>query len=495
MLPVAIASRAPAGLEAPAVTVEVFLGPGLPGLSIVGLVETAVKESRDRVRAAIQNSGFDMPDRHIVVNLAPADLPKSGSRYDLAIAVGILAASGQLPTQSTKPCEFIGELSLAGELRYVAGSLPFAMQATEAGRRAIVPAACNSEAGLLDNGHVFTARNLNDVGTFLQGQDSLPLAKVSRQHEIALPDMREVHGQAQAKRALEIAAAGGHNLLFVGPPGTGKSMLAERLPSLLPAQSKQEALETAAIYSLAGAPLPAWQQRPFRAPHHTATAPALAGGTSNPRPGEVSLAHNGVLFLDELPEFRRATLEVLREPLETGKISISRARGTITYPARFQLVAAMNPCNCGYLGDPEHECRCTPDQVQRYRQRISGPFLDRLDICIHLSRETFTFQQHETNGGLTSRAIRKHIERARRMADKRNTRSNAQLDSAAISEHCVPDRQGIELLENAANKLALSRRACDRVLRVARSIADLAGVEQISQAHVAEALSLRQFNA
>ncbi len=507
MLPVSIQCRAPAGLAAPPVSVEVFLGPGLPGLNIVGLVETAVKESRDRVRAAIQNSGFDMPDRRIIVSLAPADLPKSGSRYDLAIAVGILCASKQIPAANIERHEFFGELSLAGNLRLVAGSLPVAMSAIESGHRIVLPADCGQEAGLLKSADVLTASSLLEVAEYLGGQRHLTQATCNASTSHDCPELADVQGQAQAKRALEIAAVGGHNLLFVGPPGTGKSMLAERLPGLLPEQSHHEALETAAVYSLSGTPLPGWKQRPFRSPHHSATAVALAGGSSPPRPGEITLAHHGVLFLDELPEFSRTTLEVLREPMESGKISVARARGTTIFPARFQLIAAMNPCQCGYLGDKDHECCCTPDQVKRYRQRISGPFLDRIDICVPLNRQTISFSNNVANENhdndnegntkeekcnATTAQVRKRITIACRYRAERNNLPNSQLDSAAIEKYCWPDKTGLNLLESAAAKLALSHRACNRALRVARSIADLADKPRVKSEHIAEALSLRQ---
>ncbi len=491
MHPVSILCRAQAGLDAPAVTIEVFLGPGLPGLSIVGLVETAVKESRDRVRAAIQNSGFDMPNKHIVVSLAPADLPKSSSRYDLAIAVGILCASKQLPLHEIDNCEFFGELSLSGKLRHVAGSLPVAMSAIGAKHRIIIPAACAQEAGRLSNPDVVTAKSLLDVAEFLCGERTLQQAICQKAKVASTPDLIDVRGQLLAKRALEIAAVGTHHLLVIGPPGTGKSKLAERLPGLLPPQSNHEALETAAVYSLSGMQPPSWKQRPFRAPHHTATAAALAGGSAVPHPGEISLAHHGVLFLDELPEFQRNTLEVLREPMENGRITISRARGTTVFPARFQLLAAMNPCHCGYLNDPDHDCRCTTDQARRYRQRISGPFLDRIDMCVYLHREAIIFN-NETTGCESSATIRERVVNARKKSSQRDQTANAQLDAKALEQRCWPDQSGLNLLENAANKLKLSRRGCNRILRVARSIADLANKPQVKREHIAEALNLRQ---
>ena len=491
MQPVSVHSRAPEGLNTPEVTVEVHLGGGLPALSIVGLVEKAVKESRDRVRAAIQSSGFDMPDRHIVVSLAPGDLPKNGSRYDLAIAIGILCASKQLPTTQLPHCEFLGELSLAGTLRHVNAALPVAMGALACGRRIIVPAGCSAEAGLLDSADVMVANSLLDVAAFMRGEQTLPKASgAAAPLYPSGPDLGDVQGQLVARRALEIAAAGEHHLLMAGPPGAGKSMLARRLPTLLQPLTDSAALETAAIYSLRGEHLPAWKTRPFRAPHHSATAAALAGGNSNPRPGEISLAHNGVLFLDELPEFNRSVLEVLREPLETGHISIARAQRTADFPARFQLVAAMNPCPCGYLGDRQKECRCTPDQISRYTGRLSGPLLDRIDMCVQLNREPIALSEAATRPE-SSAAVRERVALAVQRRGQRNNLANAQLDADGLKRWCWPAPPGLRLLERAANQLQLSHRACNRTLRVARSIADLGDKDEVLEAHIAEALSLR----
>lgn len=493
-------SRSQTGLDAPPVTVEVDLAGGLPALTIVGLPETEVKESKDRVRAAITNSGYQFPTRRITVNLAPADLPKEGGRFDLAIALGILAASGQIPAEVLTHYEFLGELSLSGALRRVRGALPAALAAARADRVLVVPEDNGSEAALVGPDGVRAAACLTDVTTSLAGEQRCwqrPQAAVSG----AQPqggDLADVRGQAQAKRALEIAAAGGHSLLLVGPPGAGKTMLASRLPALLPPMTTDEAMQAAAISSISsgGFDPATWAVRPFRAPHHTASGVALVGGGPTPRPGEITLAHQGVLFLDELPEFDRRVLEVLREPLESGHIIISRAARQARFPAAFQLVAAMNPCPCGYLGDPSGRCHCTPERIERYRGRISGPLLDRIDMHLNVapvSRDVLTGRAPaETTQ--TSAQVRERVIAARQRAVARGHASNAALAPAAIDAHCVLENRARTILEQAIVRLSLSARAYHRILRVARTVADLAGADVIAAAHVAEAIGFRQLD-
>jgi magnesium chelatase family protein len=487
-------SRALAGMHAPLVSVEVHLANGLPAFNLVGLPETEVKESRERVRAALQNAQFGFPARRITVNLAPADLPKESGRFDLPIAIGILVATGQLPGDRLHEYEFAGELALTGDLRPIRGALAMTLKASGDGRAFILPEASAAEAALVREAIVHPARSLLQVCAHLANREALPrqIAAPGATTATQYPDLAEVKGQPQAKRVLEIAAAGRHSLLMVGPPGTGKSMLAQRLPGILPAMSEADALEAAAIQSLTGGfRLERWGQRAYRSPHHTASAVALVGGGSDPRPGEISLAHHGVLFLDELPEFDRKVLEVLREPLESGRIHISRAARQAEFPAQFQLVAAMNPCPCGYLGHPSGKCRCTPDQIARYRGRISGPLLDRIDLQIEVPSIPADALRN-TAEGEASAVVQARAERARAIQLARQGKPNALLTPKEIDRHCQPDAEGDALLRQAIARLNLSARAYHRVLKVARTIADLAQAEALASRHVAEAIGYRR---
>ena len=490
-------SRAEVGIQAPAVQVEVHVAGGLPGLTIVGLPNSGVREAKDRVRAAIQTSGFKLPPRRITVNLAPADLPKDGARFDLAIALGILQASGQLDADLSQ-CEFIGELSLSGDLRPVSGVLSAVIAAKSAPRAIVVPTACTAEAALPEHPQARHAEHLLQVCQALSGQQGWQ--GISQQPcpgpEPAqhTGDFADVRGQAQAKRALEIAACGHHNVLMLGAPGSGKSMLAQRFPGICPPLSETQAVELASVQSTtAGGFNPAlWRRIPFRSPHHNCSAAALVGGGSQPKPGEISLAHHGTLFLDELPEFSRHVLEVLREPLESGEIHLARARQRVTYPARFQLLAAMNPCPCGYLGDASARCHCSSEQVQRYRQRISGPLLDRIDLHVKVPRlASAEMLGPENHSAECSADIRQRVIAAQQRQYARRGKCNSQLSAAELKSDCALDSAAQALLAQAAERLQLSGRGMHRVLKVARSIADLADADSIATSHLAEALQYR----
>lgn len=494
------------GIEAFLVHVEVDISSGLPAFSTVGLPEGAVRESKDRVKASIRNAGYSFPSDRITVNLAPADVKKAGTGFDLPIALGILAAGGLVSSASLSGHLILGELSLDGTVRPVHGVLSLAMAARKAGLRSMfVPATNAREAAVVEGIAVYSAETLSSVVKTLAGEIEPVLVRtdwsgVVAGHEKPEDDFGDVRGQDNAKRALEVAAAGGHNVLMVGPPGSGKTMLARRLPGVLPGLGFDEALETSRVYSVSGLlsdQAPLMMDRPFRAPHHTVTEAGLVGGGQNPKPGEVSLAHHGVLFLDEMPEFPRRVLEVLRQPMETGAVTVSRVNGSVTFPADFMLVAAMNPCPCGYLGDTKRSCKCTPEQVHRYRSRISGPLMDRIDLHVEVPRVPYRDLKAESEGPI-SREMGERIREARKIQERRfqatPIHTNAAMSARFVRDHASPDREGEQVLERAMDRFGFSARAHARILKVARTIADLDGSPDVRAGHLAEAVQYRSLD-
>ena len=484
------------------VLLEVYISNGLPAFDVVGLPDTAVKEARERVRAAIKNNGYRFPVSRMTVNLAPADKKKAGTLYDLPMFIGILAADGDID-EPGDDCAFIGELSLSGELRPVYGALPMAIAAARCGvKKLFVPADNAAEAAFADGISVYPVKNVDELLRLMRGEVNIepaaaPALDTLMEH---MPDFSEVKGQENVKRALEIAAAGGHNILIVGPPGAGKSMMAKRLPGILPDMSRGEMIQSTEIYSVAGLTSrehPIVSMRPFRAPHHTVSAAGLSGGGTSPRPGEISLAHNGVLFLDELPEFRSDVLEVLRQPLEDGEVTVSRVAGTVTYPSRFMLVCAMNPCKCGWYGHPSGRCRCTERDVRRYHSKISGPLLDRIDLIVEVPALDYE-ELSRRSSAERSADIKKRVNAAREIQRRRfggdGTMCNAHIGSREMNEICALDAEGEALMHAAFDSMGLSARSYDRILRVARTIADLDGQETISPEHVAEAIQYRTYD-